>query len=123
MAKTKKEKFMALAIEVARANPVDNLQKMGAIVVKQGKVIGVGVNQKRSDPFQKRFGKNSLCIYIHAEISAIKNSLKNTDGNLNGSSIYIARIKKDGSTGLAKPCPGCRGALAHFGIDSAFWTE
>lgn len=45
--------------------------------------------------------------YIHSEIDAIL-KLKHTDKPYR---IFISRIMKDGSYGLAKPCPICEEAI------------
>jgi cytidine deaminase len=45
-----------------------------------------------------------------------------------GSTIFVARIKKDGTVAMAKPCPACQILLrarrvheVHFTIDEASW--
>lgn len=45
-----------------------------------------------------------------------------------GSTIFVARIKKDGTVGMAKPCPACQNILksrkvheVHFTIDEESW--
>lgn len=45
-----------------------------------------------------------------------------------GSVLYVARVKKDGSVGMSKPCGACQALLkargiceVHFTIDEASW--
>ena len=101
-------------------------------VLKLGSFSVWANNSKKSHPFQKRFGKNEDCIYLHAEIAAIKEWIDaehpfDPDA-LKKAEMYVMRAKrahKKGPwvTGLAKPCPGCQRALATFEISKVFYTE
>lgn len=101
----------------------------GARVVAQltdGQTSTFGYNQMKSHPFQKRFGKNEDCIYLHAEIDAIKNWFRfNQMNDLTDYELYVMRVKREGAmvTGLAKPCEGCQRAIATFGISCVYYTE
>jgi deoxycytidylate deaminase len=99
-------------------------------VVKFGNTEIFGYNRKKSHPFQKQFSKHPECIYLHAEIDAIKSYLKYTRDleSLRYADLYIMRVKLDkrnGSfiTGLALPCEGCQKAISHFDINRVFYTE
>jgi tRNA(Arg) A34 adenosine deaminase TadA len=111
------------AIEIAKANPIKGLPQMGAVITRRKRVLGVGKNSYKSDPLQFRYSRHPLSICKHAEIDAIKNAIKNGNSNeLEGSTMFVARILKDGSLALAQPCQGCQKALDEFGIQ-AHWTE
>lgn len=58
---------------------------------------------------------------IHAEFSAILDCERNF-GDPNGASIYVHRLKKDGSPGLAKPCEACETMLAWAGIKNVYYS-
>lgn len=95
----------------------------------RNKRIALGYNSYKSHPFQARFGKHEESIYLHAETDAIKNALKIlTVDEIKKCSMYIARMKwKEGDnsdriTGMAKPCEGCKRALATFEIENVFYT-
>ena len=96
--------------------------RVAAIVVsRKNIIIGKGYNHSKSNPFAAKYGKNPSAIFFHAETHAIYKSLKNDPDSLNGSTIYICRLKKDkpmGKTkwGMAKPCSGCMQAISEFGI-------
>jgi tRNA(Arg) A34 adenosine deaminase TadA len=112
-----------MALAVARANPVENLPKMAAVIARRKKVISVGLNSFKTDPLQSRFSPHPLAICKHAEIDAIKNALKAKKRHeLRGSTIFVARVARNGAPALAKPCDGCRKALKAYGISQAFWT-
>lgn len=111
------------AIELARANPTD-LPKMAAIIVKDRRIIGSGFNSRRSHPLQFAFSKSHVKIALHAEISSIIDALRNHDKEeLEGSSIYVARVLKNGSRAIAKPCPICQRAISAYGIKASYWTD
>ena len=39
-----------------------------------------------------------------------------------GATIYVARVKKDGSLAMAKPCSRCMAALKSRGAEMVYWT-
>ena len=87
------KKFMKEAIKLASQNATDNQGgPFGAIVVKDGEIVGRGVNKVTSsnDPT------------AHAEVVAIRDAAKNLDTfNLEGCEIYSS----------CEPCPMCLGAI------------
>lgn len=101
--------------------------RMSACVVYKNKIASFGVNKFKSHPFQLRFSKMNDCIYIHAETDAIKNAIKVLDvGELRKSTLYICRIKKISGVdvwGLAKPCVGCKRAIAVFEIKNVYYSD
>lgn len=88
-----KEKFMKEAIRLANEGLRSNKGgPFGAVVVKDGKIIGRGNNRVTStnDPT------------AHAEIIAIREACKNLDSfQLEGCEIYTS----------CEPCPMCLGAI------------
>lgn len=107
----------------------DNI-RIGAIIVRKNKIIGVGWNSKKSSPIQKIYNVHrttedrqydvelqSNCI--HAETSAICDALRRYNGNLNKCSIFIYRTNK----GLCKPCSACSKMLKDYGINNIYYTN
>ena len=71
---------------------------IGAVIVKDGKVVGKGYNQKETL-------KDAT---LHAEISAIRDACKNLGGwRLPGCTMYVT----------LEPCPMCAGALVNARIE------
>ena len=98
--------------------------KLAAGVVHKGNLVATGVNSYKSSPFAARFSKNPDAIFLHAETDAIKNALKVlTLKELSRSSLYVVRVKKDGSYGNSCPCIGCARAIAEFGIRSVTYYQ
>ena len=108
--------------------PVYRTQIASGIYLKN-KLIAIGHNSYKTHPFQAKFGKHRECIYLHAEIDAIKNALKYIDVlSIKRCSLYVARVKWESTSkklkiqGLARPCEGCARCIATFGIEEVFFT-
>ncbi|WP_428239754.1 tRNA adenosine(34) deaminase TadA [Gynuella sp.] len=93
------EYWMALALEQAeKARAIDEVP-VGAIVVRDGEVIGEGYNQPISinDPS------------AHAEIMALRNAAQRVNNyRLPGSTLYVT----------LEPCTMCFGAMIHARVES-----
>lgn len=90
-------KFMDLAIIEAKKAAQQGDVPVGAVVVKDGNVIGVGRNCREKDK----------CATAHAEIMAINEACaKIGDWRLDGCEIYIT----------LEPCPMCSGAIINARI-------
>lgn len=97
--------------------------QMAAALVYRNTILGIGCNRMKSHPFQARYSKNQESIFLHAEVHALKNALKehNLD-RIRGAKMIIVRRTKKGY-GLAKPCEGCMRAMAEFGIENIYYTS
>lgn len=111
------------------ATPIKGNNRMSACVVYQNEVVSFGINERKSHPFQARYLKNDHAIFLHAEISAIKNALKHiTVKELERSSLYICRVKytdmkkRELTFGLSKPCCGCERCIHTFGIQNVIYS-
>lgn len=90
--------FMLAAIECAKLAKNDGEVPIGAVIVKQGKIIATGRNRRE-------YGKNALA---HAEIEAINNACNALGGwRLPGCTIYVT----------LEPCPMCAGAIINSRIE------
>lgn len=75
---------------------------VGAVVVKDGEVVGRGFNRRET-------GKNALA---HAEIEAINEACRTLGGwRLFGCDLYVT----------LEPCPMCAGAIINARIDRVFF--
>ncbi len=90
-------KFMNAAIKLAKIAGEQGEIPVGAVIVKDGVIIGEGYNMRE----QK---KNALS---HAEIEAINNACNFLgDWRLDGCTIYVT----------LEPCPMCAGAIVNARI-------
>ena len=116
-------------MKIAESLPLSANARVAAAIVIANEIVAIGVNENKTHPMAKRFGKNDKAITLHAEISAIKNALRVISvKELSRSTLYIARARmayRDGPfvTGNAKPCAGCRRAIETFGINKVICTD
>ena len=91
------KKYMQIALEKAKEAYEIGEIPVGAVIVKDDKIIGTGMNTREKD-------KNALG---HAEINAINEACKNTGSwRLDGCTIYVTM----------EPCPMCAGAIINARI-------
>ena len=94
------EIFMLKALELAKEAASEDEVPVGAVIVRDGEIIGYGRNRREK-------GKNALA---HAEIEAIDMACKALGGwRLPRCTIYIT----------LEPCPMCCGALVNSRIERA----
>lgn len=94
--------------------------KMGCVVVKSHRIISSGHNSATTThAFQTKIDQkyfNCDCAgYLHAETDALL-PLINSKMDLSQATIYVYRNMKDGSSGMARPCPRCMGLIKSLGI-------
>lgn len=111
------------AIQYALQNPITSLPRMAAVLeIPNIPVLWIGYNKLTTHPLQKEFGRNASAIYLHAEIDAIVRALEEVSVPFHDAHMYVARVWKNGTPALAKPCVGCERAIVHFGITHVEWT-
>lgn len=95
-------RFMKSAIlEAKKAFNIDETP-VGAVIVKDGKIVSRGYNRRETK-------KNAL---MHAEITAIDKACKKLGGwRLSGCDIYVT----------LEPCPMCMGAILQSRIDNVYF--
>lgn len=128
MQEKKDQKFIDLVSKVAQdVMPVSNARIASAVVIGNS-VVGLGRNSYKTHPLQAKYGTTEHNIHIHAEIDAIKNSLKRVSvDELSKATLYISRMKKRDRkrgfiSGLSAPCAGCMGAITDFGIKRVVYS-
>lgn len=126
---SKHAKYMDILRKLAIDSEPVARAKLAAMIVYKNTIISFGFNQRKSHPFQAKFGKNGDAIFLHAETDCIKNALRILDiDDLRKASLYVCRVKWDSAErndivyGLAKPCSGCARAIANFGIRNVYYS-
>lgn len=95
-------KYMDLALIEAKKAMLEGDVPVGAVVVKDGEIIGVGRNCREKD--------NSAIA--HAEILAIEQACKTVgDWRLDGCELYVT----------LEPCPMCSGAIINSRIKTVIF--
>lgn len=106
----KDKSFLAAAAKLATTS--DNRFKMACIVVRGGSVLSADINVTKTHPTTppNRFS-------THAEIGAM-----NACSDPSGSTLYIARLKLDGTTAMARPCSWCMQQIQNNDIYRVVYT-
>lgn len=96
------EKFMKEAIKLAKKAQLLDEMPVGAVIVKDGKIIARGHNKRETK-------KNAL---LHAEIDAINKACRKLGGwRLVGCDMYVT----------LEPCPMCAGALLNARVENVYF--
>lgn len=104
--------------------------RVGCILVYKNKVISVGWNvSDKEHPMQKKL--NALRGYdpdvsgerntLHAEMMALLKA-RGLDIDFGKASLFVCRIRKDGSKGMAKPCEACTEMIKSLGVRDVYYT-
>lgn len=127
-------KHLSFLAEYAKDNdPCSGAKVAAAIQIKNTLVI-LGYNKNKTDPWAARFAKNPEANSIHAEVSAIKNTINHFRGEkyardvLKNATLYICRVKRitqygEYIWGMAKPCTGCMDAIRIYHIKRVVYSE
>ena len=105
------------AIELAESST--SRYRVGAVIFKGSRILGVGNNELRfcsRIPAQYKNYNQSL----HAEQAAILDTPRNS---LKGSSILVVRITKRGELKMAKPCKMCSTFIDYVEIKNIFYSN
>lgn len=90
--------YMQIALQLARDAAEEGEVPVGAVVVRDGEIIGTGRNRRE-------VSKNALA---HAELEAIHNACTHLGGwQLVGCTLYVT----------LEPCPMCAGAIINSRIE------
>lgn len=97
-----KEELMRKAIELSVRNVAEGGGPFGAVIVKDGEIIAVGVNRVTADHDPT----------AHAEVSAIREAARKLGTfDLGGCEIYSS----------CEPCPMCLGAIYWARLDRLYY--
>jgi tRNA(Arg) A34 adenosine deaminase TadA len=88
-------------------------QRLGAVVVYKGKIVGKGCNKVMGT------GKTRIDGF-HAEIEAINNTPAIYRKN---STVYVCRINKIENIMMSKPCHGCETILRKLGVKYVWYSQ
>lgn len=96
------EEFMLKAIDLAKRAKSENEVPIGAVIVKDNKIIGSGYNKRENS-------KNALS---HAEIIAINEACENISNfRLENADIYVT----------IEPCAMCAGAIVNARLKNLYF--
>lgn len=97
-------KLMQLAHK--EAQKVDGNHKLGAILVKGGRILAKS--------------GNNYTNYRHAEVACLS---KVWESERIGAILIVARTRKTQMYGMAKPCPDCENFIRDSGIKKVYYSN
>lgn len=97
---------------VALASTSQHPMPMAAIAVSGGAVVAQAVNIAKNRPGLVPW---NACSRHAEQIVAAR-------GDLRDAVVYVARVRKDGSTSMARPCRSCYQTLVDAGARTVVWT-
>lgn len=109
-------RYLKLATNVALSST--ERMKHGAVIVKGGRVLSVGINKFRNHPTIIPSEHIKTSCSVHAEVDALRKIKK-----ASGATIYISRVNKRGQERLSRPCPNCYDAIRDAGITKIVFTD
>ena len=116
----KNKRYIEFAKRVAEQSQYGKFRH-GAVLVKGNSVRSVSCNKHRHCSFGARFRKEGRGeATLHAELGAILGVDRSTT---RGSTVYVARINREGEARISKPCPMCESALRHVGVKRVVYTD
>ena len=114
-----KEKFTTAAYAVAMTgNGVGMKSKfrLGAVLVHRNSIVSVGMNSYKTHPLM---AARTEWPFLHAEQNAI---IRAGLDNCEGLDLYIARVLKNNTLALSKPCAVCTELIKDVGIRNVFYS-
>lgn len=114
----RQQSFLNLAMKIAE--PSECNHRHGAVIVRGGSVLSVGLNKWRNEVAlveQLHKDGRSANVSVHAEIDALSRV-----ADPRGATIYIARVNRTGDPRLSKPCGACSKALKEAGVSKIVYT-
>jgi len=106
---------MQLALDVAAESELRF--RVGAVVVNRWG-DWAACNVSKTHPQLKRHGYPEWSD-LHAELRAV---LMAGESDCKGATVYVGRLKRNGTVGLAKPCEYCMAVLVNVGVKRVVWT-
>ena len=105
-------------IELAKkiASSGECKKRHGAVLVKGGRCISLGLNRYRND--QEYFFMAREARSYHAEEAC----LRGIGDRAEGATIYVARISRAGDEVMSKPCDNCMDIIKRAGIKRVVYT-
>jgi pyrimidine deaminase RibD-like protein len=113
-----KKDFSFLNVALYLAEKSEENKKHGAIVVKSGRVVGLGFNKFKNHP---SVIEEDL-IKVHCSRHAEEVAIHEAGNNAKGAILYVARVNKQGEARNSKPCNECSKLIKKSGIKKVIYT-
>lgn len=112
----KQRNMLNLASKVAESSEFEK-KKHGAVIVKAGRILSVGVNKWRNQDLVSSLHYDPN-LTVHAEMDALSRV-----ENPSGAILYVSRINQNGKEQYSRPCTRCAKALSLAKIKTVVYTS
>lgn len=117
-----RKQFSMLNLAARIAETSELSQKHGAVIVKSGRVVAVGVNKWRNKALINIAPDQTGQYYPHLSYHAETDALSRLQNNAEGAIIYVARVNQNGEQKFSRPCDNCYEALKDAGVKKIIYT-
>ena len=94
--------------------------RLGAVLARRKHIVSTGYNQMRkTHPLQDKYHDGPHSLGLHAEVHAC---IGVPAADLHGAEVFVARVLRDGTLALAKPCLVCQKFLSSVGVRRVTYT-
>lgn len=109
------KKFLERACGVAQTS--EQRYKHGCVIVKHGNIISYAINSSRNRP--------SSCTNPETEAGrhAEQEAIRRAGTDVEGATLYVARVNRKGTPLLSAPCAACQRVIELSGIKKVVYTE
>lgn len=107
------DELVERAIHVAKTSEHAKWQ-LGAVLTRNSRTLSSAPNRFRNNPWISH-----LHATYHAEQAALRKGLLNS---ARGTTMYVARVARDGTTRMARPCARCMKAMYEAGVREVVYT-
>jgi len=91
----------------------------GAVLIRGGSVLNISSNSNNHTSFGQRFRIDPGRATHHAETACVLGLDKSIT---RGSTLYVARINKQGDWKMSKPCSMCHEVMKFVGVKRVVYT-
>ena len=96
---------------------------VGATIALGSRIISTGCCTQKTHPRNPKIKRNSLSTQTCAEVKAAFRAIRKLPPEkIKKCTIYVARSRRDGTMGMAKPCSHCMSFLREIGIRDIYYT-
>ena len=110
------QRHLQRAIDIAKTSTCN--QRHGVVIAHGPRILSVAVNTSRNHPSICTDPKREAAR--HAEWNALR-QLRGVD--LSKVTLYSARVHKDDTMALAKPCKNCQSLIDLLEVGKVVWTD
>jgi deoxycytidylate deaminase len=111
----KDQSYLNLALKIAESS--ECVHRHGAVVVKGGRVMAIGVNKWRNRHGTVVKTDTTSDLSVHAEVDALSRV-----SDARGAILYVARVSKRGTPLLSRPCRECYSVIRRNGLKRVVYS-